>query len=686
MAQYLITATRRLRLLGSVALMLPFFSLWADTLATASAPAVATANPAVNPPRFADDFYQAVNYSWLQHSQIPADKAAWGTFYELRQANLDKESAIIQDLSRTPSDELTVNQRLLIALYQSYMEQAAINQQALTPLQPLLTQVSQLTKRTELAAIFGQLGQQGITTPLAVSIHPDQYNSSLMRADYEQSGLGLPDRDYYLVDTPEFKRTLVAYQAYISQLLRLAGVAKPESAAIAIINLERKLAKLHWSNEDNRDPTKTYHLYPMAQLASIAPGFAFASFNHSFGLPTQLAAVIVSQPSYLTGLAQLMRTIPLATWQNYLRFCILNSYASYLPHEYESAHFAFYGTVLSGRKQISPRSERALGVIDNYLGEAMGQEYVAHYFAPESKARILELIGNLKHAYGNSITHLTWMSEATKARAREKLDKMMVKVAYPDKWQNYPGLTLSNDRLIDNILKLTNYLTKREVAKLLKPVDRSLWEMDPQTVNAYYNPQLNEIVFPAAILVPPFFDPAASNARNYGAIGAVIGHEISHAFDDQGSKFDANGSLKQWFTVADHARFSQLTSSLVEQYNQYQPLPGYHVNGKLTLGENIADISGLAIAYDAFNLTLSPTLSPEQKTAQTREFYHSYATIWRSKVRPEAQLMRLKTDPHSPGEVRTNAVVKNQATFYSAFEVESSDKMYLAPQQRVKIW
>lgn len=638
--------------------------------------------------RAQDDFYQYANGGWLKTAQIPADKAQWGAFNQLRESSLVQLHGIMNQLIVDKHLPDNSNQQKLVDLYQSYMDESALNQLGAKPLQGLLAQVSQLQNKSQIAGLMAKLAIDGVATPYELAIHQDARDSSIMVADLAQSGLGLPDRDYYLKhDDKNMQHALAEYRKYVAAMLSQLGDKNAALEATQIVDLETKLAQLQWTKVANRDPVKTYNKYPLAKLNQLAPNYAWNDYLAAANLQGKVTYLVISQPSFISGFNQLLKDVPLATWQAYFRWQVLNSFAPYLSAEFAEQHFAFYGTVLSGVPQNKPRWQRGLVVVENNLGEALGELYVAKYFPPQNKAKMEQLVANLMTAYRQSIESLEWMSPATKVKAQEKLAAIMLKIGYPEHWRDYSGLIIKPQQLINNLQAAAQFEYQRNINKLGKPVDRAEWGMTPQTVNAYYNPELNEIVFPAAILQAPFFDVNADAAVNYGGIGAVIGHEISHGFDDQGSQYDATGNLHDWFTAEDHAKFAAKTSALVAQYNQYTPIAGYHVNGELTLGENIADNAGLDIAYKAYKISLNGKTAPViDGYSGEQRLYLGWAEVWRAKVREAQQIMSLKTDPHSPASVRGNAPLRNQPGFYAAYKVESSDQMYLPPAKRVTIW
>jgi predicted metalloendopeptidase len=498
----------------------------------------------------------------------------------------------------------------------------------------------------------------------------------------------MPDRDYYLkLDDAKLSDARAKYLAHLEKTLSMAGDKNAAADAKAILDLETEIAKVQWTKVELRDPVKAYNKVDLAKMAELAPGWDWSTWLKDTGIAGKASYVIVGQPTYLKGFAEIAAKTPLETWKVYLQAHMIDSYANFLSKAYVDEHFAFYGTTLSGVKEMEPRWKRGVGAVERAMGESLGKLYVAQYFPPERKARMEALVKNLLAAYKESINKLDWMSPQTKKEAQAKLAKFTPKIGYPNKWKDYSKLVVSKDDLVGNVMRSREVEYNRELGKLGRPIDRDEWGMTPQTINAYYNPEMNEIVFPAAILQPPFFDASADDAVNYGGIGAVIGHEISHGFDDQGAQYDGDGNLRDWWTKADHKNFEAKTKMLVEQYNAFEPIKGYHVNGSLTLGENIADNSGLAIAYKAYKISLKGKKAPViNGLSGDQRFYMGWAQVWRTKMREQAQIVQVKVDPHSPGMFRANGTVKNQPGFYEAFGVKPGDKMYVAPKDRVTIW
>jgi predicted metalloendopeptidase len=536
--------------------------------------------------------------------------------------------------------------------------------------------------------MLARLGKIGVGVPFDFGIHQDNKDSTKYVADIGQGGLGMPDRDYYLkADDAKLAATKAKYQQHVEKMLAMAGDKNAAANAKAIVDFETELAKVQWTKVELRDPIKAYNKVPLADMGKVAPDYDWNGYLQATGIAGKTTYVIVSQPTYLKGFAEISNKTSLDTWKAYLTMHLVDAYANYLNKAFVDERFDFYGKTLSGVKEMEPRWKRGVGAIERSQGESLGKLYVAEYFPPERKARMEALVKNLLVAYKQSIDKLDWMSPATKKEAQAKLAKFTPKIGYPNKWKDYSALVVSRDDLVGNVMRSRDVEYNRELNKLGKPIDRDEWGMTPQTINAYYNPEMNEIVFPAAILQPPFFDADADDAVNYGGIGAVIGHEISHGFDDQGSQYDGDGNMRNWWTEEDGKRFAEKTKMLVSQYARYSPLPGYPVNGELTLGENIGDNSGLAIAYKAYKLSLKGKPAPVIKgLTGDQRFYMGWGQVWREKMREPAAIAQVKTDPHSPGQFRANGTLKNQPGFYEAFSVKEGDKMYLAPKDRVIIW
>ncbi|HLK71569.1 MAG TPA: M13-type metalloendopeptidase, partial [Steroidobacteraceae bacterium] len=639
--------------------------------------------------RAQDDFYRHVNGKWLDTTPIPPDKGDYGSFVKLADDSLDELRGIIEGLQK-PGAIHNPEQQKIADLYASFMNEAALQGLGARPLRAEFARIDALQSKRQIPALIAHLNRIGVSAPYTPSVHQDAKDSLHYVFDLAQDGLGMPDRDYYLQDQPQLKQIRQSYPMHIERMLRLAGDQDAAQEAQQIMALETAMARVQWTRVENRDPVKTYNKYPFAKLASLAPGYDWNGYLTSSGVSGRTSFLVVSQPTYITALDKLIASTPLSVWKSYFRWHVLSDYAPYLSKPFVDEHFAFYGTTLQGVTQNRPRWQRGVRLVDGSIGEALGKLYVAQYFPASAKQRMDQLVHNLIAAYRADIATLDWMGPQTRQKAALKLDKLAIKIGYPAKWRDYSALQFSKDDLAGNVRRANEFEYNRNLHKLGRPVDRNEWEMTPQTVNAYYDPEHNEIVFPAAILQPPFFNAKADDAVNYGGIGAVIGHEISHGFDDQGSQYDADGNLLNppgWFTQQDLDNFKQRTHALVAQYSAYAPVEGYPINGELTLGENIADNSGLAIAYKAYRLSLGAREAPviDGMTGDQR-FYAGWAQVWRAKSRENMAIMRIKSDPHSPERFRGTIPEMNQAPFYAAFDVKPGDKMYLPPDKRVSLW
>ena len=623
-----------------------------------------------------DNFYRFANGEWERVTEIPADRSNYGMFTLLDDLSKQRSRAILEEAA--PDSRIG-------AFYVSFMDEAAVNAAGLAPIRPLIEEIEGIGSREAWATELGQLFRQGITGPFGGYVATDDRIPTEMIMRLTQSGLGLPDRDYYLRDDPSLVEKRNAYRDYLGRLLTLAGESGAAERAAAVLALESRIADVHWTRVDSRDDEKTYNKRSLTQLASEAPGFDWSRFFQEVGIADQ-ANVLVSQPSAFTGSARIIAETPLPVLKDYLLLRALDSYAPYLSSQFVDTHFAFRGTVLNGTPENEPRWKRGVSLVTLMIPDDISRIYVARHFPPEAKAAADRLVGNLIAAMDQRLANLSWMAPETRTRARAKLAAFTPKIGYPDSWRDYSSVAVSRDNLIQNIANATRFEYQRQLDKLGEPVDRSEWFMTPMEINAYAYTSWNEIVFPAAILQPPFFDPNADDAINYGGIGAVIGHEISHHFDDQGSKYDQSGALNEWWTPQDRERFNALTAQLVAQYDLYEPLPGHRIQGQLTLGENIADLAGLTVAYDAYRLSLGGSPAPVLAGFSGDErFYLGWAQIWRRKYREANLLQRLLTDPHSPSEQRV-AVVRNLDPWYGAYEVTADDTLYLPPERRVRIW
>jgi putative endopeptidase len=633
-----------------------------------------------------DDLYQYLNGKWLRNFQLPADRGAVGSFTTIEDTTEEQLRGIVEGLDQGAAGG-DADAKKLADLYASFMDEGELETLGFKPLQVEFAAIDAAKDMSALPALVAHMNAIGAGAPYGLFVNLDARNSTQYAVSLAQSGLGLPDRDYYLKDDAKLKDARLAYRAHIEKMLAMAGAAKAADDAAAILALETALAKIQWTRVEDRDPIKTYNKTALNELSALMPGYDWQRYVRGAGIEGKVDYVIVRQPSYFTALAKLMTGTPLPVWKAYFKWRVLSASAPYLSKTFVDERFAFTGGVLRGVPENQPRWKRGVTLLDGSLGEALGKLYVEKYFPPQHKARMQALVQNLLEAYRRDIDTLDWMSPETKVGAQAKLAKMLPKIGYPDHWRDYTALKVSRDDLRGNVIRANEFEYRRNLAKLGKPVDRGEWRMRPQTVNASYNPTANEITFPAAILHPPFFDAAADDAANYGGIGAVIGHEMSHGFDDQGSQFDADGNLHDWFTKADHEKFAEKTKALIAQYNVYDPVPDYHVNGALTLGENIGDNSGLAIAYKAYRISLAGHEAPViAGFSGDQRLYLGWVQVWRGKVREAEAIQRIKTDPHSPPAVRGSAPLRNQAGFYAAFGLKPGDKMYLPPEQRVNIW
>jgi len=639
--------------------------------------------------RAQDDFYRYVNGVWLNSAEIPADKGRYGSFDKLNDDTLEQLRALVERLQEA-GDAADPDQQKIVDLYAGFMDEAALERLDLTPLAAEFARVAALKRKAQIPGLIAHFGALGIGAPYVPRIQQDAKDASRYVFDLGQGGLGMPDRDYYLLDDQRLAQIRASYLRYVEAMLQMAGQPGAAQQARHILKLETELAQAQWTKVENRDPIRIYNRFELTQLADLAPGYQWDTYLAGAGVAGKLDYLVISQPSYISAFNTLLRQTQLTIWKSYFRWRLLNEFAPFLSQRFVDAHFAFYGTALRGIGENRPRWKRGVGLVDAAIGEGLGRVYISSHFPPESKLRMDQLVRNLLAAYKADIDTLDWMGAETKQKAHEKLSLFTTKIGYPDKWRDYGALRIERGDLLGNLMRADAFEYHRNVGKLGRPIDRTEWGMTPQTVNAYYSPEKNEIVFPAAILQPPFFNVQADDAVNYGGIGAVIGHEISHGFDDQGSQYDGRGNLLNapgWFTQADLDHFKARTHALVEQYSAFSPVPGYSINGRLTLGENIADNSGLAIAYKAYRLSLGGHEAPviDGLTGDQR-FYMGWAQVWRAKTRDNEAILRIKTDPHSPAEIRGNVPQMNQDPFYTAFAVQAGDKMYLPPDQRVSLW
>ncbi|BDM65891.1 peptidase M13 [Shewanella sp. NFH-SH190041] len=641
-------------------------------------------DPAV---RHQDDFYYSVNGKWLANTPIPADRSNYGTFTALYDQSQQALKKIIEQAAAQANKAEGSTEQKIGDFYQSYMDTDLVNKLGITPLKPLLADIANAKTHQDIAAVMGKLLINGSSIPFGFYVNNDAKNSSQYAVYFVQSGLTLPDRDYYIKNEPKFEQSRAALSRYVTELMTAAGYDGASRAARSVEVIETTIAHHQWSRTESRDANKSYNKMSIAAFDRLAGKFDYPAFAKAVGLAGKTEDLIVRQPSYVEAIGKKFGNFPVRMWQDYLAFHLVDSYAELLSQNFVDLHFAFHGKTLMGIEQQKPRWKQAVDAADGVIGELVGEIYVAEYFKPEAKARMEQMIKNLIKGFEVSINELEWMTPATKQAAQEKLAKFTYKIGYPDKWKDYSGLEIRADQLVGNYERYAKFEYRDMINKLGKPIDRSEWHMTPQTVNAYFNPVNNEIVFPAAILQPPFFNMEADDAVNYGGIGAVIGHEISHGFDDQGAKYDGDGNLRNWWSAQDKQEFQKRANQLAAQYSQYEALPGKFVNGEMTLGENIGDLGGLTVALRAYEMSLNGKPSPviDGLTGEQRLFM-GWSQIWRRNYRDEEMGRRLLTDVHSPSHFRAMGTPRNIPEFYEVFQVKEGDKMYLPPEQRVKIW
>ena len=641
-------------------------------------------DPAVRPQ---DDLFRHVNGKWIARTEIPSDKARYGSFYALAE---EAEKAVREIIEEAATAEPGTEERKFGDVYASFMDEARVEQLGAAPLTPLLAEVDAIATTSALLATAGRFERRGTSGFFQLFIDNDPGDPERYLVFFEQAGLGLPDESYYREE--KFAEIREKYVEYLTKILGLAGLDRPAERAGRIFALETDLAKNHWDNVRSRDSEATYNLtsWNDVSVAAKQEGLDLDAWLTGIDPPeNSFTELVVRQPSFLQSLPGLITDVRLEAWKDWMSWQVIRSNAGYLSSEFVNANFDFYGRKLTGTPELRARWKRGVSLVEGTLGEAVGRTYVERHFPEGAKAAMDILVANLIEAYRESITNLDWMTPATRAKAIEKLDKFTPKIGYPVKWRDYSALTITPDNLLANIAAVNEFEFQRELGKIGKPLDRDEWFMTPQTINAYYNPGLNEIVFPAAILQFPFFDEGRDDAANYGAIGAVIGHEIGHGFDDQGSKYDGDGRLLDWWTAEDRAAFEERTRSLIAQYDALAPLqvPEVHVNGALTIGENIGDLGGLSIAWKAYLISLGGAEPPviDGMTGATR-FFLSWAQAWQQKSRDEEVIRLISIDPHSPNEFRCNQIVRNIDDFYTTFAVTPSDALWLAPEDRVTIW
>lgn len=632
-----------------------------------------------------DDLFTFVNGAWVERTEIPGDRARIGSFFNLREENQARLRGLIENAAAS-NPEPGSNEAKIGDFFNSFMDVERLNQLGYSPIAADMEAIAQLQDHTQVAAHMAEMGKMGISGPLGFYVYPDAKNPEVNAIYMSQSGLGLPDREYYLKDDEKSQEIREAYQAYMADILALADYPNAAAAAAAVMDLETKIATAHWTRVDSRNADLTYNKNSADELKSLLGDFNIGAYLEASGIAT-LEEAIVRQPSFFEDFGGMFGDVDVETWQHYLTFRLVDRFAGALSENFGERRFEFYGKVLNGTTEQEPRWKRGVSAVDGAMGEILGQLYVAEYFPPEAKARMEELVDNLIVAYGESIRNLEWMTAETKEKALEKLSKFTPFIGYPSEWTDYTDLQVTADDLVGNYKAAALFSYNENVSKIGQPVDKEDWGMTPQTVNAYYSPVRNEIVFPAGILQPPFFDMNADDAVNYGGIGAVIGHELGHGFDDQGSKYDGDGNLNSWWTEQDRAAFEERAGILADQYSTYEPLPGLNIDGRLSLGENIGDLAGLTIAFKAYQASLNGEPSPVMDgfTGEQRVFL-GWAQVWLNKARDEQVRNQVMRGPHSPPEFRVNGTVVNIPAFYEAFDVQEGDVLYLPPEERVTIW
>ncbi len=633
-----------------------------------------------------DDFYQYVNGTWLKNTEIPADRSRFGVFGYLRDEAEKNLRTIIEESANAENKVEGSEEQKVGDFYRSFMDSSLIEELGIKAIEKEIAAINGIKSKDELADLMAHFIKIGVQRPFSYWVNQDLKESTKYISYLNQSGLSLPDRDYYFKKDEKFVEIRNKFEKYIEDLFNLAGVKESAKKAKRILEMESEIAKEHWTRVENRDRNKTYNKYEILNLAKENSNFNWVRYFKAAGLGEE-TEIIVRQPSYVKAFNKLFQEVSVEDWKSYFLLKLIDTSAPYMSKNFVDLEFDFYSKTLRGVEQIRPRWKRAVRITNGSLGEVVSQVYVKKHFKPEAKKRMVQLVENLRKSYKRRIEQLDWMDEETKKEALDKLAKFRPKIGYPDKWKDYSKLMVKKDDLIGNVSLSNQVEYNRMISKLGKPIDRDEWFMTAQTVNAYYNPPMNEVVFPAAILQPPFFNMEADDAVNYGAIGAAIGHEMTHGFDDQGRKSDGEGNLRDWWTEEDNTKFIERAQVMVNQYNKFSPIDTMHVNGQLTLGENIGDLGGLTIAYYAYLMSLGNKEAPviDGFTGEQRVFL-GWAQVWANKYKDEARRQQLLTDPHSPGEYRCNGVVSNLPEFYKAFDVKEGDPMYRSENIRVKIW
>lgn len=633
-----------------------------------------------------DDFYRYVNGTWLDTTEIPADKSTYGSFTALRDKSRQDVKAIIEETSKLENVEKGSDAQKVGDLYRSFMNLEKLNQLGAAPLIPEFEKIDAMASHDDVSVYFAETQIIGTTAPFGFWVDNDSKNPTSYITFFTQSGLGLPDKKYYFKDDEKSVTLRADYVIHLEKMLALGGMKDSADKAQKVMALETAIADLHWTREERRNRTKTYNKVELAKLSEMTSNFNWDAYMKHAGLSSE-TSVIIREKSYFENFSKLFAETSVDDWKTYFKWSLINAAAGILSEDFDKQNFDFYSTKLSGTPEQEARWKRGVNSVNGLLGEVVGKIYVEKHFKPEAKERMVKLVENLRAAYKEAIIGLDWMSEETKKQALEKLAKFTPKIGYPDKWRDYSALEINPDDLAGNYKRASLFDYHRQIEKLGKPIDKTEWHMSPQTVNAYYNPGMNEIVFPAAILQPPFFNMDADDAVNYGGIGGVIGHEMGHGFDDQGAKSDGDGVLRDWWTTKDMEEFKVRTKKLADQYSQFEPLPGEHINGEMTLGENIGDLGGLTIAHRAYTMSQKEKASPEiDGLSGEQRFFMGWAQVWAYKFREEALRSRIATDPHSPAPFRGNGTLMNMPEFMKAYHVKDGDGMYRAPEDRVKIW
>jgi putative endopeptidase len=634
-----------------------------------------------------DDFYTYANGLWLKNNPIPGTEVRWGAFNVLQDNTYKKLKVLLEEAAAAKAEKGS-NEQKVGDFYAIAMDSAAIEAKGLSAIQRELDMIAGIKTKEDVLAVTAKMHRLTLYPLFVFYVYQDQKKSTEYIAYTDQGGLTLPDRDYYVNDDARSKEIRAAYQEHLAKMFALMGddAATAKKNASIVFDMETQLAKASKTRVELRDPEANYNKMTIASAQKVAPNFNFAAFFKAVGL-TNTNEFIMSQPSFFTTVSSMMQTRSVDEWKVYMRWHLVASMADKLSNDFVQQDFAFNGKVMNGAKEMKPRWKRVLNDIDNAMGEAVGAVYVKKYFSDDAKKRCLDMVNNMQGVYRERITALDWMGDSTKTQAIAKLDVFIKKIGYPDKFKDYSKLEINRESYAENVLRANEFGFQEMINKIGKPVDKTEWGMSPYTVNAYYNPTINEIVFPAGILQFPFFDPEVDDAVNYGGIGAVIGHEMTHGFDDQGCQYDKEGNLKNWWTAEDNKRFKEKTTMLVNQYNAYTVLDTVHVNGELTLGENIADLGGISIAYDAYMRTEEAKANKSiDGFSPAQRFFMGWAQVWRQNITNENLMQRIVTDPHSPGQYRSNGPLSNMTEFYEAFGVKEGDKMWRPEAERVKVW